>query len=137
MASAAERRTVPLGWTENYDYQGRASERLFVFRVDSITVTRNSWTVRTSITNTSALRMSMRIRNQFAIVAGSRVFRASRFSPRLPAELAIGARWRGMFGGAGALPPNVLLRIRFGVFRPTILPGAPGITWVTRHSIRL
>lgn len=131
----ASAETIQLGWTETYLYNGRANDRLFVFRVDSVTVTDRSWTVKGSVRNASALRMT--IRNRFAVVAGGTAFPASRFSPRLPAELAIGARWHGSFGGRGRLPRATPLRIRFGLFRASLLPALPGLSWVTTHSFKL
>lgn len=68
----ASAETIQLGWTETYLYNGRANDRLFVFRVDSVTVTDRSWTVKGSVRNASALRMT--IRNRFAVVAGGTAF---------------------------------------------------------------
>lgn len=135
LAPVARGATIHLGWTENYYYHGNVIEHLFVVHVESVTVGRDSWTVKGSVANTSALRMT--IRNRFALVAGSAVFPATRFSPSLPPELAIGGKWTGSFGGAGKLPRTTTLRVRFGSFKAPLLPGVPGITWLTRHSFRL
>ena len=136
---AADARTIKLGWRED-DGLGVMS-----FRVSTLTLGNDRWTVRGSFTNHSPVPLRIERRFFALVVFGTpdlsrpaAAIRATSFAPR-PVSLAPGGTWRGTFGGPGIPSRGSYLRVRFGRFSgtPSPIPGLRHFSWLTEHSHRL
>ena len=135
----ADARTIELGWRES-DGLGVMS-----FRVSTLTLGNDRWTVRGSFTNHSDVAMRIE-RRFFALLVfatpdlsrPAAAIRAASFAP-LPVRLAPGRTWRGTFSGPGVPSRGSYLRVRLGRFSgtPSPIPGLGRFSWLTEHAYRL
>jgi len=155
---AAPPQAAELGWTEQLPKTGDA----LVFHVHRFAVTKNGWEADVEVEN----RTDIPWRLPGAVDAvptsfGVMLFRtddldevesrsadgdlpglreASTYSPRLPARLAPGARWRGTIAAPGSLAAGLYLRLVLG---PFVAVGDPpdgmerAFSWITDHAHRL
>jgi hypothetical protein len=155
---AAPPQAAELGWTEQFPKTGDA----LVFHVHRFAVTKNGWEADVEVEN----RTDIPWRLPGAVDAvptsfGVMLFRtddldevesrsadgdlpglreASTYTPRLPARLAPGARWRGTIAAPGSLAAGLYLRLVLG---PFVAVGDPpdgmerAFSWITDHAHRL
>jgi hypothetical protein len=140
-SSSASPQTRVLNWTEA---RGRPGQRLVV-RVASVTVSREAWSVRASVTNDTATSLFIGRPHTdepgtFGLLAAESTRHsgrlptgliATRYSPPLPGILAPGEAWSGTFSGPGAVPARRSLRIASGTF------WAYGGVWLDGRRYRL
>ena len=97
-----------------------------------------------SFRNTS--RSPLHVRKHFALLYGAntgpvsrmKVLPARAFQPALPATLRAGKAWSGRLSGPGATAlTRTSVRVRFSYFVGRVLPGSPGLSWITDHVVLL
>jgi hypothetical protein len=155
---AAPPQAAELGWTEQLPKTGDA----LVFRVHRFAVTKTGWEADVEVEN----RTDIPWRLPGAVDAvptsfGVMLFRtddleevesrsadgdlpglreASTYTPRLPARLSPGARWRGTIAAPGSLAAGLYVRLVLGPFvavgdQPDGMERA--FSWITDHAHRL
>ena len=150
--------TARLDWKERYP----AAKPALVFGVSQFTVTREGWTARISVENTStvaftvgdprdaALRQfgvllfpngdqdELERRSQSGDIPALRA--ATTYVPPLPKTLRPGATWEGTIASPGALAGGLWVRLSFGPFTSigNPPPGAQSpVIWFTDHAYHL
>lgn len=140
-ASAGPTKTIRLAWNERATVGSRT---VMTFNVRSLTIRGSRWTVDVSFRNTS--RSSLHVRKHFALLYGAntgpvsrmKVLPARAFQPALPATLRPGKAWSGRLSGPGATAlTRTSVRVRFSYFVGRVLPGSPGLSWITDHVVLL
>ena len=146
-------RAFKLGWTEHASFNGY---KMMSFAVETIEVGPNGWKARVSFRNDSTKTIILPKGGPtapkswglgvFTSAVSARVedkgnyeIKPKTIEPALPAELAPGKSWSGVF--ASPEPPRAQrwLHLVFGVFFWKGKPPAglgPYFLWVTTHSVR-
>ena len=133
-----------VGWKETAKVAGA---RVMSYRVDSLSIGKNSWSARVSFTNLS--KKTIKVGSQFGVAfyldpeAEDLTYAvgfaaATKFSTPTPTILKPGATWTGVISGSGQLlmSGRVYARVVFGPF--TGVPGeSTAIVWITDHKTTL
>ena len=130
-----------VGWNETAKVGGA---RVMSYRVDSLSVRKNSWSARVSFKNLS--RRTIQVGSQFGVAfyvdpkaedlsLAVGFAAATKFSSPTPTVLKPGDSWTGVLSGSGKFTASgrVYARVVFGPF--TGMPGEiSSVVWITDHS---
>jgi hypothetical protein len=150
-SAAAPPQSAVLGWKETY---GTPREHL-VFAVEALRIRKSGWAVELSLENRTkeAYEISSTLEHPFGLMIFATgdlnevvrmseentlpaVRPATRYEPRLPAELAPGDAWVGKISAPGSLVANAYLRVVFGALIPEDDPDDL-VSWISDHAYRL
>lgn len=130
-SAAAPERSGPRVLRVDWSGEHRLQSGSVRYRVTRIEVSGRAWAVTARLTNGTSrpLRVSRSEPPSFrecrtgligfyrtSAGYGNTKLTAASFQPRLPASLAPGQVWQGVFRGRGPLPPRTLLYVCFGYF---------------------
>ena len=146
-------RIFRVNWTERATFDGKP---IATFRVKTIEVGADGYTIDASFTNTSTRVLKLPSGGQRSPIdfglgvfvsalpqrieaVGNYLLRAQRIRPRLPATIGPGETWRGTLASDNPPRSGRSLRVLFGVFFFKGKPPAglgPFFLWQTNHQVR-